>query len=95
MQVPCTSFKALNAATQIRSKIETYIIKINGGKQQIGPLGPRIEAAYKNGLIDEDNKNEFERILVECETILFNMRDGTPIEFNDIKAWNKYVDSLL
>jgi len=94
MQVPCTSFKALNSATQIRSKIEKYIKKINGGKQQLGPLGPQIEAAYENGLIDEEIKTNLEKILVECETILFNMRDGDPIEFNDLKAWNKYVDTL-
>jgi len=94
MQIPCNSFKAINSATQIRSKIETYLKKINGGKQTLGPLGPQIEDAYKNGLIDEDKKNNLEKILIECETILFNMRDGNPIEFNEIREWDKYVDSL-
>ena len=94
MKVPCNSFKAIHSATQIRSKIEAYIKKINGDKQQIGPLGPQLETAYANGLIDEDKKNELERILIECETILFGMRDGDPLEFNDIKAWAMYVDSL-
>ncbi len=94
MQIPCTSFKAISSSTQIRSKIEMYLKKINGGKQTLGPLGPQIEEAYKNGLIDEDKKNNLEKILVECETIIFGMRDGTPIEFNEIKEWTKYVDSL-
>ena len=94
MQIPCNSYKAIASATQIRSKIEIYLKNINGGKLPVGPLGPQIEDAYVRGLIDEDRKNNLEKILVEYETILFNVRDGTPLEFNDVKEWAKYVDSL-
>ncbi len=94
MRIPCNSFKAISSTTQIRSKIDMYLKKINGGDQKVGPLGPKIEEAFQNGLIDEDKKNNLEKILVECETILFNMREGEDIEFNDIKEWAKYVDSL-
>jgi hypothetical protein len=94
MLVPCTSFKAINSATQIRSKIEAYIKKINGNQIGVGPLGPKIEDAYSRGLIDQERKETLEKILVECETIIFNMRDGEPIEFKEIKAWSLYVDSL-
>ena len=94
MQVPCTSFKAINSATQIRSKIEAYLKKINGNQIGIGPLGPKLEDACKRGLIDQEKKENLEKILIECETIIFNMRDGELIEFNDIKAWSMYVDSL-
>ena len=92
MQVSCTSYKAIASATQIRSKIETYLKKING--DAVGPLGPRIESAYSDGWISEDVKNELERILVECEMILFNMHEGGVIEFGEIKSWAAYVDSL-
>ncbi len=95
MQVPCSSFKAINSATQIRSKIEAYLKRINGDKLEIGPLGPKIEDAYNRGLIDLERKTKLEEILIECETIIFNMRDGEPIEFKDIKSWAKYVDSLV
>ena len=94
MKVPCSSYKAISSATQIRSKIEAYLKRINGGEIQAGPLGPRIEDAYSKGLIDSETKDRLEKILVECETILFNMRDGDPIEFNEILGWMKYVDSL-
>lgn len=92
MLVPCTSFKAIAAATQIRSKMELYLKKLGG--EEIGPLGPRIEAAYTAGKIPEDIKNELERILVECEKILFNMHEGDSIEFKDMISWASYVDSL-
>ncbi len=92
MLVPCTSFKAIATATQIRSKIELYLKKLGG--EEIGPLGPRIEAAYSAGKIPEDMRNELEKILVECEKILFNMHEGDSIEFKEMISWASYVDSL-
>ena len=92
MQIPCTSFKAIASATQIRSKIEIYLKKLCG--DGIGPLGPRIESAYRDGLMSEDVKNELERILIECEKILFNNREGEMIEFKNMLSWASFVDSL-
>ena len=94
MMIPCTSFKAISSATQIRSKIELYLKKINGGSIPVGPLGPQIESAYSRGLIAEDVKDNLENILVNCEKILFNDREGEFIEFKEVLSWAAYVDSI-
>ncbi len=94
MKIPCNSFKAISSATQIRSKIELYLKRINGGSIDLGPLSIVINNSYSKGLIDSEKRDTLISILVRCEEILFNTHEGDFIEFKEMMKWSAYIDSL-